>query len=700
MQREIKALFEFGPFSLDMSDRFLMAGNREIYLSPKAFDVLQYFVINPGMLISRAQLKSCVWAATSVSDNSIDQKIAELRKILAQVDPATEYIQNKHGQGWRFVVEVEKRQELPEQAGTEDNAALLAAALAAKSPIKGWLKIAYAVPIFVGLGVLAYLKIDDIQPKDPQVIDYRQLTVDGLPKEGRLRTDGRSLYFLERTSYNATSEYRIASTPLSGNSVTYPKMPTSPKLFFDMTTRGGNLVYWLGLKTDSKVMSVWQFEKNSLETKGLQADWASISPDGRTIVYSDSQPCLTIRSLAGSYRSRTVSLPGCPRCFRWSPDGQRIRFSVCDAFSQTCRMWEVGSDGINLRQLPISPERGRAVLPEGWTSDGRYFVFSEVGEIDQLSVLWIVRDSSKAKPVRLTAAPMSYRSALVAPGNSAIFAIGMKSRDELVKLDVKSHAFVSVWEGFPAIDVQFSNDGAYAAFSRYPDRTLWVSKADGSERRQITWPPLEANQPHWSPDGRKLAFMGHVPGRHWQIYMIEATGGSPRAVKADDPFDQGVPSWSADGRFLVFGELRNRRPDAEMVIRILDLYSNTESVLMGSKGKWSPRWSPDGRYILAQTSDFQQLDLFDCDAKSWRVLVRQASNDATWSLDGKFVHFQATTEQERSLWRVEVESGNAERLAVQPDFDYSWSGVAPDGSPLTLRALKSEEIYALDLRLP
>jgi hypothetical protein len=49
---------------------------------------------------------------------------------------------------------------------------------------------------------------------------------------------------------------------------------------------------------------------------------------------------------------------------------------------------------------------------------------------------------------------------------------------------------------------------------------------------------------------------------------------------------------------------------------------------------------------------------------------------------------------------VGIEDGKIEELARQPEDEYSWSGVAPDGSPLTLRAMRIEEIYALEVKLP
>jgi Tol biopolymer transport system component len=45
----------------------------------------------------------------------------------------------------------------------------------------------------------------------------------------------------------------------------------------------------------------------------------------------------------------------------------------------------------------------------------------------------------------------------------------------------------------------------------YPENTLWRSKADGSEKLQLTYSHLLVVQPHWSPDGKRIAFTGLEP---------------------------------------------------------------------------------------------------------------------------------------------------------------------------------------------
>ncbi len=701
MPLETNGSYDFGPFSLRVRDKTLYAHGESVELGPMGVDVLKFLIANQRSFVSRAELAREVWKAREVSDDAVYRQISDIRKSLDRFDDSTKYIETKNGRGWRFIGNVEKWTEPAVHAVT------VPANPAAELPQPGhgarhkivYFALACALAAVAGTAAI----VRGVREAAPRITDWHKISNDGLPKDGRLLTDGRQVYFTEHVSRDANSDTRLAAVPVSGGDLTYPATPVRPATLVDIGTRTGDRLYSDRTRFEVWPLLRWRSKEGSLEATGLKTDEASISPDGRALAYGGVDNNLHIRDLGSSAAVATVPLRGQARRLRWSSDGKRIRFSVAENGPLTASLWEVWRGGSHLRQLPVPAAQGKKLWAECWTADGRYFIFSEFGELDRHSSLWIVADDSmglrQAKPVKLSAA-IDFRAAVAGPDGSAIFAIGATSRNELARFDFEKREFAPIWEGFPAIDIAFSHDGAWAAFARYPECTLWVSRADGSERKQIMWSKIEAHQPHWSPDGRRIAFMGQEPGKPWRIYIVNASGGAPEEVKPDDPFDQGVPSWSSDGRYLVFGELRDRKPDAEMVIRVLDLNTGTEAVLPGSKGKWSPRWSPDGSTILAQTTDFKELDLFDCKSQSWRVLTRALSGDATWSVDGKFVHFMAITERGMALSRVGIEGGKVEELALQPEFEYSWSGVAPDGSPLTLRAVKMEEIYALELRLP
>jgi Tol biopolymer transport system component len=259
-----------------------------------------------------------------------------------------------------------------------------------------------------------------------------------------------------------------------------------------------------------------------------------------------------------------------------------------------------------------------------------------------------------------------------------------------------------MWDGHPASDINFSHDGKRAAYCRYPEHILFVSDAGGEHRIQLTRPPFEAYQPHWSPDGTQLAFMGRDAKGRWRVYRIGAAGGEPIQVEPSADADQGVPTWSADGRFLVFGELKERRPQQMMKIHLLDLSNGRETLVPYSEGKWSPRWSPDGTHIAAAATDLGSLLLYSCASQKWTTLV--ASKDiynidgAEWSLDGRYLYFDALTSNARVLYRVRVFDQSIERLLTySSEFEYAWAGVDPNGDLLMRRTIPVEDIYALEL---
>src|ERR1017187_814697 len=118
MLHKPKHLYSFGAFTLNVSDRVLLNGGRELKLGPTAFDLLLFFVARPGALVSRDELKEAVWRTENIENNNVDQKIGEIKRALVPYDrAASEYIQNVRGHGWRFVSQVTEHCEarLPEE---------------------------------------------------------------------------------------------------------------------------------------------------------------------------------------------------------------------------------------------------------------------------------------------------------------------------------------------------------------------------------------------------------------------------------------------------------------------------------------------------------------------------------------------------------------------------------------------------------
>jgi Tol biopolymer transport system component len=167
--------------------------------------------------------------------------------------------------------------------------------------------------------------------------------------------------------------------------------------------------------------------------------------------------------------------------------------------------------------------------------------------------------------------------------------------------------FAPYLSGLSAEGVNFSADGDWITYVTYPEGALWRSKVDGSQRLQLSFPPLRALAPRWSPDGKRIIFQGMLPGKPWKILLVSSEGGSPQQLMSEDCAEWG-PTWAPDGASIVF---EARVTLSDRAIRLLDLRTNQISLLSGAMMMFSPRWSPDGRYIAGMPFDSRKLMLFD-----------------------------------------------------------------------------------------
>ena len=266
---------------------------------------------------------------------------------------------------------------------------------------------------------------------------------------------------------------------------------------------------------------------------------------------------------------------------------------------------------------------------------------------------------------------------------------------------------MSYLSGISAEGLDFSRDGDWITYVAIPGGTLWRSKLDGSQRVQLTGAPMLAALPHWSPDGKRIAFAGQVPGRNWKIYSVSFDGGSPELLTQNERAELDA-TWHADGNSVVFGEAADSAQPT--YIYSIDLRTRRVSQLPGSNGLCCPRVSPDSRFIAALSARGNVLMLFDIKTQKWAELPNVRINGYhSWSTDSKYICFldTFTSGEQLASYRVRIADRKLERVA---DFTVPkglmwgsfgpWSGLAPDGSPLFVRDISSEEIYALDLDLP
>jgi len=423
---------------------------------------------------------------------------------------------------------------------------------------------------------------------------------------------------------------------------------------------------------------------------GNGGDW---SPDGKRLAYSDASN-LYVANAGGSEPHKLVALNNTDviQYLVWSPDGAYLRFTEVNFNTTATSIWQVSADGTNLHRI-LPGWGGR------WTADGKYFVFLSGNQVWALPQKggWL---RPEPKPIQLTSSPMALSDPVPSKDGKKLFIVGATTRGQLMRYDLKSHQFAPFLGGISAEFVAFSKDGQWVAYVSYPDGALWRSKADGSDPLQLTYSSDYAFMPRWSPDDKEILFWETPVGKPSRIYEVSANGESPRQLLPDDPTPQQDPNWSPEGSKIVFAGNSN---DPASAVHILDLKSGKVSTLPGSQGFFSPRWSPDGRYIPAFSRDSKTLSMFDLQTQKWVQLATGTFGWQNWSKDGKSLI--VVDPSVGAVLKVRLSDHKVEQIVDLKNFvptgRYGGSlSVAPDDSPLLLRDAGTYDVYSIDWQVP
>ena len=166
------------------------------------------------------------------------------------------------------------------------------------------------------------------------------------------------------------------------------------------------------------------------------------------------------------------------------------------------------------------------------------------------------------------------------------------------------------------------------------------------------------------------------------------------------------PSWSPDGQSLVFGRVNDAmgKEGGARTLRLLHLANGQVEEVPGSDGLFSPRWSPDGRYIAALTLDQRQVRLFNVATRSWTTLPVASGADPIWSSDSRYLFLHGSLDPAQPIDRVSIPDGHVEQIVRLSDsrendaVDYVFCGLTVDNRPLIRARVFTGNIYAIDLK--
>jgi TolB protein len=256
----------------------------------------------------------------------------------------------------------------------------------------------------------------------------------------------------------------------------------------------------------------------------------------------------------------------------------------------------------------------------------------------------------------------------------------------------------------------WSPQGRRIAFRRFvnvgrdDERTdLFVVRPDGSGVRNLTRASCEGDclgseEPAWSPDGTRIAFMRALGPLSPQgfpatvaIFVMDADGSHVRQLTQLRPgagSEDHSPSWSPDGRRIAFMRFNTTaRPESASAIYTVDADGGKAQLLRRMPRQWpgagSPDWSPDGSRILfttycafgdcGQPPTGAQLFTIDTAGGRLRQVTHLAGNsyNPRWSPDGKHITFARNPRlgPEGDVYTIRANGSELRRLTHRPKLN-------------------------------
>ena len=657
-RRRSSIRYRFVDFELDPGEARLTRAGQAVEIQPKVLLALTLLVENAGSLVGKDQLQQSLWPDTFVGEEALTQLMRKLRVALGDDPREPRFVQTVLKRGYRFLPPVAVANGAPAigrsglatpvGSGMDTPLAELVQPRGADGPTAterlGASEIAPApgsVPEtppaatatsehslrstsrrrrrsalwLAGGGLLLLVVMSVWMVRRPPPARTRALVPGQLHRERLTATaereseptlapDGRTYAYVSNGREQGQLDLYLALLA-GGNPV---RLTTGPEEDFapEFSPDGSRLAFSREDRETGK-SSIWTMSPLGGDERLVVADgegeqW---SPDGREMLFtrrlSDGAIAILRRDLARGeerevYRShRYVKSPA------WSPDGSTIAF-------------------IEERWLRVVPAAGGAVQTIGeeadyirsvtWDPAGAALI-TDASWSDSHGNLWrAALDGAPPEPITAGGSGF-YEPAVDAAGGRLIFTAENKNR-QLWRLDAQggSPELLSAPSTVECFDVDRAGERlAFTDWDPQPGAgTLgWLDLASGEVR------PLGFGLcPAFSPDGRRLAFLGHTPDS-LGLWVLDLASGARRRVGDDAGppsliernFDR-RPAWSPDGRWIVFESL-DRSTGSGLWLAAAD-GSGERLLAAGSFGP--PAFSPDGGLLAAGARQQQRIALF------------------------------------------------------------------------------------------
>ena len=209
---------------------------------------------------------------------------------------------------------------------------------------------------------------------------------------------------------------------------------------------------------------------------------------------------------------------------------------------------------------------------------------------------------------------------------------------------------------------------------------IWVVDRAGGSAKRLTSFQGQTGNPHFSPDGKTVAFSGEYAG-NTDVYVVAAAGGEPKRLTFH-PASDIVQGWTPDGKTILFSSPRaTAAPSAAPRFWSVPAEGGIEEPLPLPRG-YQGKISPDGKRIAYRMNNSwdeerrnyrggQNRPIWIVDLKTFELVsppwAGSKDMDPAWS--GDTVYFISDRDGVANIWSYETRSKKLAQATTFTDFD-------------------------------
>lgn len=723
MPNEHPHFYDFGPFRINLIERRLLQSNQPINLSPKAFEMLLFFIERADQIIDKDVLMREVWKDTFVEEGNITVHISTLRKIFARDSENSVSIETFPRRGYRFNGNVSRifddnttsgvlfdsdtangKNIQPEANEINQPEFLKLQSITKKEPIKPalvsedqsylvpansrrnriFLVLAVALITIIGSAYALYNSINKATSSQP--LKITRVFDMGKTVQAAISPDGK--YVAHAVTDAGKQSLWIKHLVTNSNL----QLVEPANVFYSGLTfsNDGNYIYYV---RDSELYQIAVLGGDAKKINASVDSAVSFSPNGQQFAFvrklSDQANALMIANVDGS-GERQLSTRQKPELFgtagpAWSPGGEII---ACPAIIQSdsgrlMNILSIPVEGGEEKQL--SSQKWRSIDRVAWLFDGSGLIAPAVDDSGQTEThIWLFpMNNSQARQISNDL--NNYGDISLTADSRDLVTIQFDQRTNIWLLPNGETGEAKLLTGNVHAIYRFiawTPDGKIIYPSNADSgghRDIWIMNADGSNNKQLTSNAGSNLQPCVTPDNRFVVFSSNRgPSGAFNLWRMNIDGTNPVQLTHGDGENQ--PNCSPDGQWVVFASGGPESVPEPRRLWKVSINGGDSIQLTQHSSNWGAV-SPDGKTIACWYKS--------SDVSEWKIALLPIEGgepvklfDVTptsplhWSPDGKSITYVKTQNAVSNIWSQPINGGVPQQLTkftAEQITNFDWS---------------------------